>query len=150
LDYAIPPSQPGPQPAQPYGLAIPQNVAPGTYNPWAAPLDSNSVGSGASAAFLATDTTQGLVLEERPLPASRISKGEIAFWAFAVLLASTVTCHRNGVLRQWFGANSYALLEAQVLGKPGIDTVAGVQAYLTEFGGATPTKSTTNLQRPSR
>lgn len=86
--------------------------------------------------FIATDTTQGLVLEDRPAPAARIAKGEIALWTLLALLGATVICHRNGMLRQWFGASphsSYAQFETQMVGKPSLETVAGVRAFLSEL-----------------
>jgi hypothetical protein len=133
-------------------MAVSAHVSPGTYNPWAAPLPSG-MPNAAGSPFAATDTTQGLVLEERPVTAARVSKSELAFWTFAVLLAGAVICHRNGMLRQWFGAtphSSYARLEAQLLGKPSIETVAGVRAYLAEIDFGAASKTTSNHQRPQR
>lgn len=115
------------------GGAGPVHVSPMEANPWAPPSPSGGLPfSGA------TDTTQGLVLEERPLPSARLSKSELAFWAFSVIVALAIICHRNGTLRQWFGPSShsaYALFEIQVLGKPSIETVAGVRAFLREVDG---------------
>lgn len=150
LDYPMPSSQPLHQNAE-YGPAAQAHVSPSNYNPWAAPQHG---GAGVvPSAFGATDTTQGLVLEERPATAARVSKAELALWTLALLLAGSVICHRNGMLRQWFGApphSSYALFEAQVLGKPSIETVAGVRAYLSELDSKTLPKTTANREQPRR
>jgi hypothetical protein len=81
----------------------------------------------------AMDTTRGLVLEgSAPVHRARPSKVELGFWVFAVCVASTIVLHRNGVLGEWLAARGYALMQAQLLGKPSINTVAGVKAFLAE------------------
>lgn len=114
------------------------------YNPWAPPAQDTSAFANVAAPFAATETTQGVVLEERPLGSPRVSKAEIALWACLGLVSLTIICHRNDVFRNWFGANPYSLLEAQLIGRPDIDTVAGVRALLSETGAAAnPSASST-------
>lgn len=125
------------------GPVAPAYVSPAAPNPWAAPVPINPMAS--ASPFIATDTTQGLVLEDRPAPAARLAKSEVALWALLVLLGATVICHRNGMLRQWFGASpqsSYAQFEAQMVGKPSLETVAGVRAFLSELGPEAPKSAT--------
>src|SRR5690606_3734104 len=106
------------------------------YNPWAPPPQGDINLPGVDSPFAATETTQGVVLEERAVTSSRVSKVEIALWVCLTLLSLTVICHRNDVFRHWFGANLYSLLEAQLIGRPDIDTVAGVRALLAETGAS--------------
>lgn len=81
-----------------------------------------------------------LVEEPRFRGASRPSALEIGFWALTLLIASSVVLHRNGTFQSWFGKYGYTLMEVQVLGKPSLNTVAGVKAFLAE---TTPRDSST-------
>lgn len=106
----------------------PPQPLPGVNNPWSPPGDPFHV-----SASTAVDTTQGLVLEGTgPAPRVRLSKVELAFWIFTVVVASTIVLHRNGVLGEWFASRGYALMQVQLLGKPSLETVAGVKSFLAE------------------
>ncbi len=121
-----------PAPEIPYSPAVPYSPAPQAPKPWAAPAANVPLVPSWSATPGTTDTTRGVVLEERLATSSRPSKAELSFWALVIFSASTIVLHRNGTFRHWFGDHGYTLMEAQVLGKPSLDTVAGVRAFLSE------------------
>lgn len=137
-------------PAASYGFPGAPAVSPFPHNPWAPPPQSAVVQSWP----LATETTQGLVLEERPLPkVNRLSKGELMLWVVASLMACVIVLQRNGNLAQWFGAapgSSYARLESQLFGAPGLDTVAGVRALVAELDAKSPRPAGSAPPRSSR
>lgn len=56
--------------------------------------------------------------------------------ALATVGAAFVVLQRNGLTREWFGPSphsAYARFEANLVGQPGVDTVAGVKALLKEL-----------------